>query len=397
MIRRLALSLAAAGVAAACLAAPPLAAETAAGGPSGAARAVALEPATGPDGAQFTERGWWVWQYPGTRYRFESDQLTLVSGLLVRTREAAPPAAPVLSAPREVVPGAPVRVYLAATEPLVRVRVSVEGAEGTLVKARAFALGRDGGGGAGEGGGDPRAQVWVAVLGIPSTADPGITRLLVTGAGSPDPEAAGVLQAVQPLFVGARRFASEDIPLRKGLGDLRRTTDPRRAKQSAELWRLLGTWRPVAEAHRGRLRHPIVGARRSAGFGDRRWYRYDDGTSAQSIHNGVDFAAPEGTVVVAAGAGMVVMAQFRIITGLTVVIEHLPGVYSLYYHLSRLNVAAGEPIAAGAALGAVGSTGLSTGPHLHWEVRAAGVAVDPDVLVTTPLVDIPDELVTLFP
>ena len=74
------------------------------------------------------------------------------------------------------------------------------------------------------------------------------------------------------------------------------------------------------------------------------------------------------------------------------VIEHLPAVYSLYYHLSRLNVAARR---AGpsrvTALGAVGSTGLATGPHLHWEVRAAGVAVDPDVLVTTPLVDIPDE------
>ena len=91
------------------------------------------------------------------------------------------------------------------------------------------------------------------------------------------------------------------------------------------------------------------------------------------------------------------MAQFRIITGFTVVVEHLSGVYSLYYHLARLDVAAGERVAAGTAVGTVGSTGLATGPHLHWEVRAAGVAVDPDVLVTTPLVDIPDDLVTLFP
>ena len=102
-------------------------------------------------------------------------------------------------------------------------------------------------------------------------------------------------------------------------------------------------------------------------------------------------------MVVAAGAGTVVMARFRIITGLTVVIEHLPAVYSLYYHLSRLNVAVGERVEPGTALGTVGSTGLATGPHLHWEVRAAGVAVDPDVLVTTPLVDMPDDFVTLFP
>ena len=79
------------------------------------------------------------------------------------------------------------------------------------------------------------------------------------------------------------------------------------------------------------------------------------------------------------------------------VIEHLPAVYSLYYHLARLNVALGERVGPGTALGALGSTGLATGPHLHWEVRAAGVAVDPDVLVTTPLVDIPDDLGTLFP
>ena len=187
-----------------------------------------------------------------------------------------------------------------------------------------------------------------------------------------------VLQAAEPLFVGTRRFAEEEIPLRKGLGELRRRDDPERVEQSRELWRLLGTWRPVDDGHTGRLRHPVVGARRSAGFGDRRLYRYDDDSSDRSIHNGVDFAAPEGTVVVAAGAGTVVMARFRIITGLTVVIEHLPAVYSLYYHLSRLNVTLGERIELGTALGAVGSTGLATGPHLHWEVRAAGVAVDPD-------------------
>ena len=272
----------------------------------------------------------------------------------------------------------------------MRVQVSVRGAAGTLASARAFVADRD------AGGGDTPGGVWVAVLGIPSTAEPGVGRLLLTGDDG-ETARADVLQIVRPLFIGTRRFAEEEIPLRAGLGDLRRSDDPRRAEQSRELWRLLTTWRPVTGGHAGRLRHPVVGARRSAGFGDRRQYRYEDGTADRSIHHGVDFAAAEGTVVVAAGAGTVVMAQFRIITGLTVVIEHLPGVYSLYYHLARLDVAAGERVAPGTALGTVGSTGLATGPHLHWEVRAAGVAVDPDVLVTTPLVDIPDDLGTLFP
>ena len=381
MIRRLLRILPAVAVASACLSGLPAAAEPA-----------ALEPVIGPDGAPFEERGWSAWQRPGTRHRFEDGRLALIAGLLVRTPAGAPPPAPLLSTPREVVPGAPLRVYLATAQPLSGVRVSVRTAAGTVVSARAFAAGR---GGAGERSG----RLWVAVLGVPSTVEPGIGQLLVAGEGGPESVAAEVpvLQAVEPLFVGTRRFAEEEIPLRKGLGELRRREDPERVEQARELWNLLGTWRRVDGGHTGRLRYPVVGARRSAGFGDRRLYRYDDDRTDRSIHNGVDLAAPEGTVVVAAGAGMVVMARFRIITGLTVVIEHLPAVYSLYYHLSRLNVALGERVEPGTALGAVGSTGLATGPHLHWEVRAAGVAVDPDVLVTTPLVDIPDDLGTLFP
>jgi len=378
VIRRLLRALPAAAAACACL---PAVAEPA-----------ALEPVIGPDGAPFVERGWSAWQRPGTRHRFEDGRLALIAGLLVRAPAGAPPPAPRLSTPREVVPGAPLRIYLAAAQPLSDVRVSVRTAAGTLVSARAFA--------AHEGAaGDPYDRLWVGVLGIPSTAEPGIGQLLVTGYGGPESVAveAPVLQAAEPLFVGTRRFAEEEIPLRKGLGELRRGDDPERVEQARELWRLLGTWRRVDHGHTGRLRHPVVGARRSAGFGDRRLYRYDDDSTDRSIHNGVDFAAPEGTVVVAAGAGTVVMARYRIITGLTVVIEHLPAVYSLYYHLSRLTVALGERVEPGTALGAVGSTGLATGPHLHWEVRAAGVAVDPDVLVTTPLVDIPEDLSTLFP
>ena len=381
MIRRLLRAVPAAAAAWACLPGLPVAAEPA-----------ALEPVIGPDGAPLVERGWFTWQRPGTRHQFEDGRLALIAGLVVRTAAGAPPPAPLLSTPREVVPGAPLRVYLAAAQPLSGVRVSVRTAAGTLVSARAFAAERG-------AAGDPYDRLWVAVLGIPSTAEPGIGRLLVTGAGGPESVAAEVplLQAAEPLFVGTRRFAEEEIPLRKGLGELRRGDEPERIEQARELWRLLGTWRPVDDGHTARLRHPVVGARRSAGFGDRRLYRYDDDSTDRSIHNGVDFAAPEGTVVVAAGAGTVVMARYRIITGLTVVVEHLPAVYSLYYHLSRLNVALGDRVEPGTALGAVGSTGLATGPHLHWEVRAAGVAVDPDVLVTTPLVDIPDDLGTLFP
>ena len=72
------------------------------------------------------------------------------------------------------------------------------------------------------------------------------------------------------------------------------------------------------------------------------------------------------------------MARSRIVTGDTVVIEHLPGVYSLYYHLDEIFVEEGEEIAVEALIGTVGSTGLATGPHLHWEIRVAGVPVSPE-------------------
>jgi murein DD-endopeptidase MepM/ murein hydrolase activator NlpD len=91
--------------------------------------------------------------------------------------------------------------------------------------------------------------------------------------------------------------------------------------------------------------------------------------------------------VVASGSGRVVMAEERLLTGLTVVLEHLPGVYSLYYHLDSLLVRQGDEVQLGQRVGTVGMTGLATGPHLHWELRVSGTAVDPDSLVARPLID----------
>ena len=72
------------------------------------------------------------------------------------------------------------------------------------------------------------------------------------------------------------------------------------------------------------------------------------------------------------------LAESRISTGWSVVVEHLPGVYSLYYHLDSLAASEGEAVRAGTLIGRSGSTGLSTGPHLHWEFRVNGEAVSPD-------------------
>ena len=68
-------------------------------------------------------------------------------------------------------------------------------------------------------------------------------------------------------------------------------------------------------------------------------------------------------------------------------IEHLPGLFSLYYHLSALVAKQGEVVERGQIIGLSGMTGFATGPHLHWEVEASGIAVDPDALASGPLLN----------
>ena len=110
---------------------------------------------------------------------------------------------------------------------------------------------------------------------------------------------------------------------------------------------------------------PIAG-RETSGFADAR--RYVAGGNV-SYHNGLDIAAPEGTPVAAANDGVVVVAGRYPIKGGWVMIDHGWGVFSHYFHMSSIDVEVGQAVARGDVIGRVGSTGLSTGPHLHWEMR----------------------------
>lgn len=336
-----------------------------------------LLPVAGPDGRQLVEAGLAVWCSPGSRYQVAARRLVPDTGLFLHYGGSGPPPWPRLAVPRAVEPGAPVRVFVDSEVPLAELTVHVELPGPERVTGRGFAVAADSAG-----------DSWAALIGIPSTFSEGTARLQVAGrsAGAAGPGALRLLLA-QPLRIGRRAFAEEEIPLRADLSALRQSPDPRREEQSRELWRLLSSWRAEAHRHLGPLRLPLGAVRRTSGFGDRRTFRYQDGSVDFSIHNGIDFAAPEGTAVAAAGGGTVMMARARIVTGLSVVIEHLPGVYSLYYHLARILVREGQRVAPGAVVGTVGSTGLATGPHLHWEVRAGGVAIDPDAVAAAALVD----------
>lgn len=117
----------------------------------------------------------------------------------------------------------------------------------------------------------------------------------------------------------------------------------------------------------------------STEFGVRRYY---NGVFAQDYyHRGVDYAAGTGTPVIAPAGGRVALVGresegFRL-HGNVVGIDHGQGVVSIFLHLSRINVKEGDVVRAGQQIGAVGSTGAATGPHLHWGLYVNGSAIDP--------------------
>jgi len=121
---------------------------------------------------------------------------------------------------------------------------------------------------------------------------------------------------------------------------------------------------------------PVV----SAPFGERRTY---DGRPG-GYHAGMDLAAEAGTPVLAPAPGRVALAEEFPVRGLTVVIAHGLGVCSVLQHLSEMAVSPGEEVAPGDPVGAVGSSGLSTGPHLHFEVRVLGIPQDPMFFLEGP-------------
>ena len=120
------------------------------------------------------------------------------------------------------------------------------------------------------------------------------------------------------------------------------------------------------------MRLPLAGAQ-SSGFG----WRADPFHGTRRFHSGMDLKAAYGTEVPAAAAGTVSFAGAQGGYGLSVVVDHANGTQTRYAHLSSLSVKAGEEVASGSFVGRVGSTGRSTGPHLHFEVLVAGRAVDP--------------------
>lgn len=143
--------------------------------------------------------------------------------------------------------------------------------------------------------------------------------------------------------------------------DLLATLDPALVQKSGAALRW-PTATPVAD-------YPYL----SSSYG---WRRHPI-TGRQAMHEGLDFAAPRGTPINAAAGGVVVEARYVNGYGNLVEIDHGDGLLTRYAHASRLYVKQGDVVKRGQRVAAVGSSGLSTGPHLHFEVKLAGQPLDP--------------------
>lgn len=109
-------------------------------------------------------------------------------------------------------------------------------------------------------------------------------------------------------------------------------------------------------------------------YGTRRSY---NGSPYNTFHGGTDFGGAVGSPIIAPADGIVVLAEPLVVRGNVVIVDHGWGVYTGYWHLSEIGVQAGQQVQKGEVLGLLGSTGLVTGAHLHWEMWVQGIQVDP--------------------
>ncbi len=174
-----------------------------------------------------------------------------------------------------------------------------------------------------------------------------------------------------PLRVEKIDFGIQRLSLPPQMVDLDRRTLERVKREAKQLSDLFQIFREEKLWEGGFIR-PVEGEL-SLTFG---LTRIINGQS-RSPHTGVDIKAEEGTLVLACNSGIVVLVDELFFSGKSVIMDHGWGIFSMYFHLSEVLVKEGDRIHTGMALGRVGSTGRSTGPHLHWGIRVNGARVNP--------------------
>ncbi|MCO5189667.1 MAG: LysM peptidoglycan-binding domain-containing protein [Anaerolineae bacterium] len=208
----------------------------------------------------------------------------------------------------------------------------------------------------------PYEDAQVAIMGLDSFAEPGIYTLALSAADA---------TFEQDVFVAGNDFGAQAIVLSEELSEL--LDYELRAAEDRYLGQFYSQFTPQKQWD-GLFEPPVVQSTVSADYGDARSY---NGGPYLTFHAGTDYALPQGTPVVAAAPGVVVFNDLTAIHGQIVIVDHGMGVMTSYSHLSQTAVTVGEQVDVGQLIGAIGTTGSSTGFHLHWEVRVHDIAVNP--------------------
>jgi murein DD-endopeptidase MepM/ murein hydrolase activator NlpD len=221
----------------------------------------------------------------------------------------------------------------------------------------------------------PDRGVLRALVPVTTTAEAGPATLGVGIAAR-----GGEQRLVIPLTISAREYPSRNVVLPEEKRPL--LDRPDAVHDGRRLLSLLRT--ETSELAPGVLVPPV--GTTGAGFGEARVHPAVAAVESRSDalqgerHRGLDYLVPAGTPVRAPAAGTVIFAGPLTLPGDTLVIDHGQGVVSVLLHLSRIDVRVGDPVAAGAFVGASGETGLTPGPLLEWRVYLHAVPVDPSAL-----------------
>ena len=224
----------------------------------------------------------------------------------------------------------------------------------------------------------PYADGHAALIGIDLEARPGKTpwRIGFVDRGGIVRKSAGTI-TVKP-----RKFPVQRLSLPASMVDLSPDNERRADAEAARLRTLVDTT-SSERLWRGRFTRPVASAARPEGFGSRRVIN----GKPRSPHAGADFAAAAGKPVVASNRGRVALVVDFFFGGRLVALDHGEGLYTLYMHLDRAEVAEGMLVERGSIIGTVGSTGRATGPHLHWAAVLRRARIDPEVLLRLPVRD----------
>ncbi len=177
------------------------------------------------------------------------------------------------------------------------------------------------------------------------------------------------------LRIDGHRFPVQRLTLPKGMVDLDAETEKRADREQERLKTLYRTITPE-RFWRGAFVPPLRTGRSGSGFGSRRIINGEP----RMPHAGTDFPAPLGTPVVAANTGRVALVGDYFFPGRLVVIDHGLGLYTFYFHLASVSVAADDRVDRGQPIGTVGATGRATGPHLHFGAQLGTARIDPAAL-----------------